>query len=165
MISSILLPCGRRFLIDAADLGLLAGRRWHADQRPHTCYVRGRLPGQRGSGVYLHGLLIGSRADHRDGDGLNNSRSNLRPCTQAQNGINRSAKSGKTFKGIYPRGRKFYAQLYAGKRAFSSFGHATPESAALAYDALARTHHGEFARLNFPADRADDARQSKMFEG
>lgn len=33
---------------------------------------------------------------------------------------------------------------------YASHGHLTEEAAARAYDALARQHHGEFARVNFP---------------
>ena len=144
------LPCGRVTFLDDEDAHVLEGKNWHSDRRGRTYYVRGRVQGQTSGGVYLHNLLIGGRADHKDGDGLNNRRSNIRPCTQGQNGLNRAAKMGKKFKGVYSRGAKFYAQIYINGRSHTSHGHETAESAAHAYDRLAMELHGEFARLNFP---------------
>jgi hypothetical protein len=88
-----------------------------------------------------------------DGDGLNNTRKNLRACTQAQNGLNRAPKSGKRFKGVYARGRKFYAQCARDGKVHSRFGFSTEEEAARAYDEMAVALHGAFAHLNFPLDR------------
>ncbi len=144
------LPCGRSTIVDTADLHLLIGYNWHADKRPHTVYVRGRLPGQHKGGVYLHFLIVGGRADHKDGDGLNNSRSNIRPCTQKQNTWNKAVKKGKPFKGVYLRGNSYWTQIYADGKSYYSGGHKSAEAAALAYDVLALQLHGDFARLNFP---------------
>lgn len=147
------LPCGRLFTIDESDLSILEGFRPHSEARGRTRYVRLRRVGQRAGGAYLHNLIMGGRADHIDGDGLNNSRSNLRPCTQAQNGLNRSAKAGKRFKGVYQsRSGKFYAQIYLSRKAHTVHGFETEELAAREYDRLAVLLHGEWARLNFPDD-------------
>lgn len=151
-MTEVILPCGRVFHLDEADLPILNGMNWHADKRGKTFYVRGRKSGVSKGGVYLHNLLMGGRTDHRDGDGLNNRKNNLRRCTQDQNTLNRGPSRGKRFKGVYPRGRLFYAQLYRHGVAYHSYGHATAEAAARAYDALALKHHGEFARLNFPSE-------------
>ncbi|MGP9790675.1 hypothetical protein [Roseinatronobacter sp. NSM] len=147
------LPCGRSFIIDENDLSVLKGFRPHSEARGRTRYIRLRRRGQSKGGIYLHNLIIGGRADHIDGDGLNNSRLNLRPCTQAQNGLNRSAKLGKRFKGVYrSRSGKFYAQIYINRKAHTVHGFATEELAAREYDRLAASLHGEWARLNFPND-------------
>lgn len=145
------LPCGRSFFVDEKDVALLEGRHWFSESRGRTIYVRGRKAGQQGGGIYLHNLIIGGMADHRDGNGLDNRRSNLRPCTQAQNTLNRGPKRGKRFKGVYPTGRKFYAQATLGGKTRSMHGFLTAEEAAKAYDSMAMEMHGEFARLNFPA--------------
>lgn len=165
------LPNGMTALLDDSDAAVLAGRHWHADRRPHTTYVRGRLKGETKGGVYLHTLIMGGLADHRDGNGLDCRRENLRIATQAQNGLNRAPKAGRRFKGVCRSRGKFYAEIYIGGARYASHGHLTEESAALAYDQLAIKHHGDWARTNFPRetilrmlDRVD-ARQSEMFAG
>ncbi len=146
----VLLPSGHAMQIDDADCALFEGLVLHADVRSHTVYVRGRAAGQSRGGHYVHNIIMAGRADHRNGDGLDNRRVNLRRCSQAQNGLNKAAKHGKKFKGVYPSRGKFYAELYFQRVRYASHGHLTEEAAARAYDALARQHHGEFARVNFP---------------
>ena len=148
------LPCGRIAFLDNADAHLLLGYRWHASPRKNTAYVCGRLPGQHGGGVYLHHLITGfAQTDHTNGNGLDNRRSNLRPCTTAENSRNPGKKNpAKRFKSVYfsRKRQTWWAQLYVGDKVFHSNRHNTEEEAARAYDALARKHHGAFARLNFP---------------
>lgn len=154
-MTELKLPCGRVALIDLADVSLLDGFRLHSEARGRTRYVRLRKPGQRGGGKYLHNVLIGGRADHRNGNGLDNQRANLRPCTQAQNGLNKAPEKGKPFKCVYRhRSGRFYAQAALDGRVTSSPSFEREEDAAQAYDAMARSLHGEWARLNFP-DRVD----------
>ena len=82
------LPCGVSAIIDASDAPLIAGRRWSlfVPQRSRTRYAR------CGS-VYLHALIMGDppsddvEIGHRDGDGLNNRRSNLNWITHRENVI------------------------------------------------------------------------------
>ncbi|MBN9028887.1 MAG: hypothetical protein BGO05_18585 [Rhizobiales bacterium 63-7] len=169
-MAEFVLPCGRVVLLDDADLHIMEGRRWFSARRGLVWYVDGRLPGER-SGILLHTLLTGwARVDHQDRNGLNNRRSNLRPCTQQQNRMNTVAKTGKRFKGVFPARDKFYAMIGKNGVYYRSRGHLTPESAAHAYDQMATRLHGEFARLNFPnegdvalhmLDRKD-ARQAEL---
>lgn len=153
-VMKIKLPCGRIALIDDRDAEILAGRNWSSDVRKNTVYVRGRLPGQRGSHVYLHKIITGSaKTDHWDGNGLNNQRSNLRPCTQAQNCLNTGVKRpNKQFKGTYFDKRRglWYSQIYINRKSFFGGYHSSAEQAARSYDDLAIKHHGKFARLNDP---------------
>ena len=159
----VALPCGRFALIDDDALPLLNGRNWYSCRRDQTYYVVGRLPGERRTGVLLHNLIMGCRGiDHKDRDGLNNQRSNLRPCTQQKNRMNTTPKVGKLFKGVYPARGKWYASIGVGRIYTYSRGHLTAESAARAYDEMAIRLHGEFARLNFPMLDRSDARQGEL---
>ena len=96
--------------------------------------------------------------DHRDGNGLNNRHTNLRPATDSQNQANkRKPKNGVTpsFKGVFWHGRdmKWAARIRVnGKRKYLGYFHSEVE-AARAYDAVALLHFGEFAKLNFPLEQ------------
>lgn len=97
----------------------------------------------------------GVEVDHRNGDGLRNTRKNLRLCSRIQNifnaGPQRRNKTG--FKGVSPygSGKKFRATISV-RGKWSHIGvFATAEEAARAYDAEAIRCFGAFAWLNFPA--------------
>jgi hypothetical protein len=91
--------------------------------------------------------------DHRNGNGLDNRRDNLRPATRSENMYNRRKTKSKTtssFIGIYFDGKKWRASIkYSGKKLCLG-SYINEIDAAKAYDAAARKHHREFARLNFP---------------
>ena len=107
--------------------------------------------------VYMHRQLVGARSgeqvDHRDGDGLNNRRANLRGCNQSQNFANRVVLPVKVspYRGVYParNGRGWRAQAKARGHTVHLGTFTTPEAAARAYDCFAVQTWGEFARPNF----------------
>lgn len=76
--------------IDDSDLVLFSKHRWWVVRSNHLRYVQGRVNGRK---VYLHRFLLGPPTgkvvDHKDGNGLNNRRSNLRVVTQQENTWNR----------------------------------------------------------------------------
>jgi len=99
------------------------------------------------------GLLV----DHRNNDGLDNRRSNLRLATHSQNQCNKRKTGSKTssrFRGVYFDKRRMLWQAYIrynGKRIY--LGKFDDEiEAARAYDRAAREYHKEFAKLNFPEE-------------
>lgn len=163
----VLLSRGKVALIDDCDAAL-ADRKWSAKEDGDTfyahCTVRRGAEDDSRTTVLLHRLVM-SRVlgrdllpseivDHRDGDGLNNTRENLRLAERWQNAVNsktpRHNKSG--FKGVWWRKstRKWVGLITANKRRVWLGQFDTPEEAARAYDAAARTLHGEFARFNIP---------------
>jgi hypothetical protein len=106
--------------------------------------------------VNLHKLIMNTpveiRIDHKNGDGLDNRKSNLRICTQSQNQMNKlkncNNKSG--YKGVsWDKTRNKWRSfiMLAGKnKCLGRFN--SPEQAALAYNRAATKHFGEFAKLN-----------------
>ena len=160
MVVQIELAKGMVALIDEEDWELVRGYRWRAFKGPtnNTWYaltsVRRDDGGQRG--VYMHRLILGLtdpriKSDHRDGNGLNNQRWNLRACANSENLRNRGAQANNKcgFKGVSWRKDcgKWRADIMAdGKR--KHLGHfKTPEEAHQAYCAAAIELHGEFANV------------------
>ena len=159
---------GRVTRIDDGDLELVTRYRWRVHESRVTglswavAYMSlcgGKYGGGEGiSNFPMHTLITGfALTDHRNGDGLDNQRSNLREATYAQNAWNRRAKQGSQtgFKGVNwsgDRTRRWQARIMKdGKRCFlGNFD--TPVEAALAYDAAARALFGEFAWVNFPGE-------------
>lgn len=164
---------GHKVLIDDADYALCNyGRSLGVHVLKRTGYLRAflcrRVNGKLKT-TLLHRLIMGAKPgqviDHINGNSLDNRRCNLRICSRSQNQANRTkerlGKKGKFdhgFKGVTKHTKKglkkpWMARLaFEGKVYFSEKFH-TPSEAAKAYDTLAKKHHGEFARLNFPEEQ------------
>jgi hypothetical protein len=111
----------------------------------------------------LHTFLTGfAQTDHRDGDGLNNCRANLRPATNKQNQGNGRRPSHNTsgYKGVtWDRGINRWRARIAVNRRMRNLGvYNSVENAARAYDEAAREIFGEFACVNFPINGERSAR-------
>jgi len=152
---------GQFAIVDECDFDRVTQHKWHAAKRPNGGFyaqrtlrvvrVNGRRVIQQMAQFILETQQM---VDHRDGNGLNNTNQNLRPCTPLENTRNRSAnsKNKSGFKGVHrTKGTKnnWTATIYNRKQIYlGSFK--TRESAAHAYDAEAVKLFGRFARLNFP---------------
>ena len=96
------------------------------------------------------------KADHKDGDTLNNQRSNLRLVTNSISNINRrmpkSNASG--FRGVYweTRGQRWIARLRLNGKLYWGGQFATALEAGRAYNVLAILHNGPDAQLNDVGD-------------
>jgi hypothetical protein len=91
--------------------------------------------------------------DHIDRNPLNNSKSNLRPCTRSQNNTNRTKKLGTSSKYIgvtkLKSGNKWQATVVISGRKIYLGRFSVEEDAARAYDTKALELFREFANLNF----------------
>lgn len=149
--------------VDEADLPLLGEGRWHLKREPsglryaiqHIPDVRaGRTRGYRQR--YLHRVIAGvdgqptPHVDHRDGDGLNNTRDNVRLCTHAQNMQNRrQRRNAARFRGVQqlPSGRwraRFGGKTFGGGKQVHIGTFDTEVEAALAAEEY-RKQHAPFA--------------------
>lgn len=154
---------GQVAVVDDADADEVSRFTWSAFWCAKAKrYYASRREGERT--ILLHRHLLGVtdpavQVDHRNHDGLDNSRSNLRLCTNRQNQQNQRKRSGTSsrFKGVFRfRSGKWAAQISSGalrsdgsrKRVHLGY-FLDEEDAARAYDAAARREFGEFARLNF----------------
>jgi hypothetical protein len=158
----ILLTQGRVALVDDADYEWLSQWKWMASRNKKTFYAVRKHHHSDGriDTVLMHRALLsapaGSQVDHKDGDGLNNCRDNIRTCTLMQNSQNRQIQKNNRsgYKGIYMHKRtgRWYAKIVANRKIEYLGSFLTPEDAARAYDRAALAHFGEFARLNFPQE-------------
>lgn len=157
-MKTILLTQGKVAVVDDRDYPPLAKFKWCAVKDHNTFYAcrAVTVSPYKQKRILMHREIVGcvQKIDHRDGDGLNNRRDNLRPATTRQNGQNRRklAPASSKFKGVHwhRRDRKWQARIQAtGQR--SQIGYfKTEKEAAQAYDAAARRYFGEFANVNFP---------------
>lgn len=151
----IQLTQGAVALVDDDDFDMLSQFSWSLAKRRRasTDYAQARVLGKC---TLMHRLLVnpgsGILVDHKDGNGLNNQRDNLRETNKSGNegNTNKRATNTSGYKGVFwdkTRG-KWLAQIHTAAGNIHLGRHATREEAALAYNKGAMAHFGEFARLN-----------------
>ena len=160
-MAQIRLKHGELALIDDEDVALCAPYSWSRKARRKTVYVVGEIwsHSKRVKRVYLHRLVMGihdhRRVDHRDRNGLNCRKVNLRVATAAQQMFNRGAfkKSPRCpYTGVYLEGSGMYRVMarHDGKAYFLG-RYAEAVEAARVYDSFIVPLRGEWAVPNFPA--------------
>jgi len=159
-IREILLTQGQVAIVDEEDYALLSQYKWKAHKRKtdNTFYADTHTSRKNPPRVTLrmHRVILGIcdpriMVDHIDGNGLNNSRKNLRIATAHQNQGNRSKNRGNftsTFRGVCKIKGKWVMQI--GTKPRVSIRCESEINAARLYDEYAINYWGEFARLNFP---------------
>ncbi|MGB8225740.1 MAG: AP2 domain-containing protein, partial [Sedimentisphaerales bacterium] len=87
---------------------------------------------------------------------LDNRKSNLRLATRSQNNCNRKQKKGTSkYRGVcYNKRTKKWRAAISFNGMYKHLGFFdSEEEAGRAYDEAAKIYHGEFASLNFPAEK------------
>ena len=149
-------------VVDDEDYEIASRFRWHLKKKGGRCYARckmymGRLNGKSiGCSIYLHRLIMRPSScmqiDHKDHNGLNCKRVNMRSCTNGQNKQNcHSAKgSSSKYKGVCwdKRSEKWYTRIKIKGKEIKLGTFNNELEAALAYDRAATKYFGEFACLN-----------------
>lgn len=165
-MKQIALSQGLHATADDADYGFLSQWKWSAmrvkkghTERFYAVRMQKRGEAEKPKLVLMHRALTdapqGMDVDHRDNDGLNNQRENLRVCTRGQNMLNRTADTGAVspYKGVSLRcdGKKWVARFK--RKNLGSFE--TQAEAAAAHDRAAFAFDPEFARLNLELEGAE----------
>ncbi|WP_058189836.1 HNH endonuclease [Terracidiphilus gabretensis] len=164
-MKEISLTKGYVALVDDRDYDVLMRLApWHAHKAPrtfyavHSYYDGGGREAPRIRKLLMHHVIMGRKfggrdVDHKDGNGLNNQRSNLRWSTRSQNRANSAkARNGANkYKGVHFLTRLGKFQAYIGSKPKRYLGvFRSEEEAASAYDRAAIDLYGEFACLNLP---------------
>lgn len=168
MAKEIELTKGYKAIVSDEDYEGLSKYKWHAaTSSKSTVYAkRGtRKDDPQGSGkiILMHRQILGLTdpkvfVDHKNHNGLDNRRDNLREADVSKNGANRRSTKGSLSKylGVNLKRQKTDGKEYTywiarlqkeGKRYSGGF-HSTEEAAARAYNELALKHFGPFANLN-----------------
>lgn len=155
----IVISDGNVAMIDSSDLHLVNGYRWSICWHPDTdtIYAHANTRSkQPRTTIKMHELIIppieGMEVDHRDHNGLNNRRSNLKSVTHGVNMHNQGPRKDNKvgLKGVYAVRDKFRAQIRVNGELMNLGYYETPADAANAYDKHARIVYGENFRSSFP---------------
>ena len=162
-IVKVPLSRGKVAIIDAQDAPEVFRYKWHAQKDGWTFYATATIRKEDGrqTALLMHRLILnpppGIQVDHRNRNGLDNRRCNLRILdspNQQRHNSKVPLHSGSGLKGVsyakrsFHRNRKWRARIVVdGHEKHLGYFH-TKEEAAMAYDAAALHYFGEFARTN-----------------
>jgi hypothetical protein len=155
-VAYVTLTQGYEAIIDAADVPLVEGVNWYANNQPNTVYCVNRSQNEtKKTTIRMHRVIMGDpdgfQIDHIDGDGLNNRKSNLRLATRCENNRNRKINKNNTsgLKGVFwiASRKRWRAEIKADGKKINLGYFNTPEAAHAAYVAASERLHGEFGRV------------------
>lgn len=154
-MKEIKLTQGKSAFIDTADFLAISKHKWCAvlvNKRYWyaVCSIKRRH-------IYMHRFLLPCASktdsvDHKNGDGLDNRRKNLRLSNKSQNAANsvKIAKFSSKYKGVSWRKKekRWIAAIRFNLKRKQLGSFSSEKDAALAYNEAAIKCFGEFARLN-----------------
>lgn len=162
MTTIVQLSQGKHALISDEDAERVLAHKWSYHGQGYACrgvhyYVDGK---RKTHIVLLHRFIVDAPptmdVDHRNGDGLDCRRDNIRVATRVQNIANSGPRPGHAsqYKGVQRRknGRWFASIVLSGKTRYLGT-YDCEEEAARVYDVAALAAWGEFAYINFPGYR------------
>ena len=161
-MKEIILNKGYIAIVDDEDYEEVNKHKWHISRNGINIYAARNLKvNGKKTTIRMHRQIMGAIedssvfVDHKDHDGLNNQKSNLRKCNRTQNGANarKIQKCSSIYKGVSRnpvkgRPRRWMAGIDANKKRYFLGRLHTEREAALAYNKAAKELHGEFAVLN-----------------
>lgn len=174
-MKQIKLNRGKFAMVDDRDYARMKKIHWWVHFGRNTLYAIGKSYGRNGKTLYMHRMINktpdGFETDHKDGNGLNNQRHNLRTSTGNQNNHNKGKYKNNTsgFKGVSKNYTKYHRILKTGEEKITyyycweaaiwflgkkyhlgkfPFTNKGKKLAAKRYNDMAHYFHGEFAKLN-----------------
>lgn len=160
----IVIPVGKFHdaFVDEEDADWVLARSWYPTmpnpRNPRLVYAKcGK--NSKYKRAFLHRLIMnapkGIDVDHRNHNGLDCRRDNLRLATRGLNNANNRRPPGFSgYRGVYfvsrAKSKPWLARVKSDRKEHYLGLYETAEMAARAYDNGALRFHGEFATLNFP---------------
>lgn len=148
---------GQYAIVDDDDFERVSELKWRAckGSKNKCWYARTSetICGHRGF-TYMHHFVFPGHEelDHKNRNGLDNRKSNLRPATSSQNQANREKRAGTSsrFKGVCwdNTGKKWKARIKCNRKERNLGLYDSEQEAARAYNRAAKEAFGEFAWLN-----------------
>lgn len=167
-MKSVPLSKGFCATVDDEDYQRVMQHKWHAkvvkrsDGSERVYAQRSVWKDGKQQTVKLHRFILesasGKEVDHINGNGLDNTRANLRLVSRRENMRNRmpqrfndGVETRSSFKGVswHSRNKAWRAQIGHEGKMIHLGNFPTEEAAAHAYDSAARELFGEFAKPNF----------------
>ena len=152
-MKEIVLSQGKVALVDNDDFEYLNQWKWYAwCSRGHFYAVRSIYINGKKSNIHLHRLImktpIGMEVDHKDMNGLNCQKYNMRNCTHRQNMCNRKSTGSSKYLGVYFQKKYIRATITVNRKVIYLGLYKKEIDAAIAYNEAAIKYHGEFANIN-----------------
>ncbi len=148
-MKAIELNKGAVAIVDDEDFERLAQWRWFINNDGYAM----RNLSKKGY-VFMHheviGRVCGKQTDHKNGNRLDNRRSNLRNATQSQNSRNTATRKDNKLgiKGVSIHRGRYRARIFNNGKRITLGRFKTPQEAKAAYDKAATDLFQEYARLN-----------------
>lgn len=151
---------GKFAIVDEADFEWLNQWKWSTNKNCNTYYaLRIATIKNKNKTLYMHREIMERYGvfskcyDHRNHNGIDNRKINIRPATKSQNHHNQKIGMGFTsrYKGVYwhNQNKKWIARITYNKKLMYLGSFKNEIKAALTYDEAAKKYFGEFANPNF----------------
>ena len=143
-----MIPVGKFYhaIVSDKDYKELSKFKWTAWIKKHTIYAR-RIT--NGKTINMHTAISGvALVDHKDHNGLNNQRNNLRPCNNSNNLRNRRGYGASKYKGVCRKRKKWAAYINTNGKQKYLGTFTTQIAAAIAYNKAAIASKNRFFLLN-----------------
>lgn len=142
-------------LVDDEDYEKVQQHQWYEYEYKRTSYAKAIIDGKS---ISMQEFILpsppGFLVDHKNGEGLDNRRFNLRHATlqQQRQNVRKHNNSTSKYKGVsWCNDRdKWVVQICINGKQTNLGRFYSEETAARIYDEAAKKYFGEFAKLNFP---------------
>lgn len=148
---------GKVAMVDDEKYEVLNQHRWRGQKGGRTIYAVTKIEGEQ---KFMHHLVMNTsteqKIDHKNGNGLDNQKDNLRLCTHAENMRNRRKRDSASSKYIgvcwSKVSQKWTSEVRSNNERYNLGVFEVEEEAAYNRDLKAKELHGKFASLNFSED-------------